>query len=52
MKEPWKNIVGVLALFICTVMITMSLPDASSLDFWIGIGAYAIALLVVVVWLT
>ena len=47
-----KEITGVLALFICAVMIALALPDASSFDFWIGIGAYAIALLVVVAWLT
>ncbi|MEI6302727.1 MAG: hypothetical protein WCR74_14890 [Betaproteobacteria bacterium] len=52
MKEPWKSIVGVLTLFVCTVMIALALPDTSTFDFWIGICAYTIALLVVVVWLT
>ncbi len=47
-----KEIMGVLALVICTLLLALALPDPPTFDFWIGMGAYTIALLAVVVWLT
>jgi hypothetical protein len=54
-REPWMNrreIMGVLALVICTALIALVLPSPPAFDFWIGMGAYTIALLAVIAWLS